>query len=908
MELKTYFAQDAAGNIISSAIVNVFLQGTTTLATGLTRADGTPLENPFAADGAGRIQFRAPDGYYDVQVSAGPGIIQTLTIQCVDYSGAKADADRAEAAADLADVSAEQAQNALNSITGINTNFEQNSREQWRRSLADAGLTLVSGSFEEGATAKSSTDAVWHIAGGQCYTWDGAFPKAVPADSTPTSTGGVGPSAWVSVGDMSLRDNLSNPSNDNYGDALVAVKQPYTTAISRTQHDKNADVLDISDFGVDITGASDEGSKLQQIFNELSAAGKSIRMRGSVKTTINLDIRCNVLFEPGFKLIGVKLETGPQTYINIFNSNVDVSHIVLDGIVMCFYPVSSTTTVRNKRCITFTSNTIEDSCIKVGDNDLSVRNVLISNNTFKNSGSRVETAIRLTNVSNVEVSFNLIQEYSRPIYQTATRSFSNYNVNIHHNNMVCDYGIALVGTTAFRVSKFTIADNDIVCEVRNTATGGRDAIDVVYGASGQIINNNIRTNGRNIRLSNTKADVLFNDMVSSATSAFSVLMASCYESSFIGNKVFNNSTAEIIVVHVQDDAGGLYRSNNIRVESNTIKGFGRLIRVLDTKDYVVINNRLIRTSNNGNAVIISDGTSDRGQVHSNVVVGPAGVVVSDIGGINNATTPADTLLSVAANSKTITAVANGLVDADLNNSKAFIFNVQVSDVQLLRAVSSTGSGNAKTVSQFMSGISGATLAWNGTAFLSEMSGPPDIFVNGVLQDSYGAEDYVFYRSGMLIDSQNKLSVRDFQCTGDGDTINDGTGEMTLRNMAAAQASEGAIHSAFFRAPLVMNGAVYDPTVTGIVSSDLFSTALDPRMAIGQKADGTYVIICVNGRNADGVSPGCTMQQLASKFVALGCINAMNLDGGGSATLWYNGAILNTPADGSERPVYHCMYV
>ena len=98
MELKTYFAQDAAGNIIPSAIVKVFLQGTTTLATGLTRADGTPLENPFAADGAGRIQFRAPDGYYDVQVSAGPGIIQTLTIQCVDYSEAKAAADQAQAA------------------------------------------------------------------------------------------------------------------------------------------------------------------------------------------------------------------------------------------------------------------------------------------------------------------------------------------------------------------------------------------------------------------------------------------------------------------------------------------------------------------------------------------------------------------------------------------------------------------------------------------------------------------------------------------------------------------------------------------------------------------------------------------------------------------------------------------
>ena len=222
MELKTYFAQDAAGNIISSAIVNVFLQGTTTLATGLTRADGTPLENPFAADGAGRIQFRAPDGYYDVQVSAGPGIIQTLTIQCVDYSEAKADAGRAEAAADLADVSAEQAQNALNSITGINTNFEQNSREQWRRSLAEAGLTLVSGSFEEGAAVNSSTDAVWHIAVGQCYTWGGAFPKTVPSDSTPTSTGGSGPSAWVSVGDASLRTQLAAGGGVNLVNGAVS--------------------------------------------------------------------------------------------------------------------------------------------------------------------------------------------------------------------------------------------------------------------------------------------------------------------------------------------------------------------------------------------------------------------------------------------------------------------------------------------------------------------------------------------------------------------------------------------------------------------------------------------------------------------------------------------------------------
>ena len=255
MELKTYFAQDAAGNIISSAIVKVFLQGTTTLATGLTRADGTPLENPFAADGAGRIQFRAPDGYYDIQVSAGSGIIQTLTIQCVDYSGAKADADRAEAAADRADVSAEEAQDALNSITGINTNFEQNSREQWRRSLAEAGVTLVDGSFEEGATATKATDAVWYMAGGQCYTWEGAFNKAVPANSTPQSTGDVGPGKWQGIGNAILRTELEVINSTG---SLPVHKKPFVTAnatlnIGNAEPDKSLrGTGKVQAFGIDI--------------------------------------------------------------------------------------------------------------------------------------------------------------------------------------------------------------------------------------------------------------------------------------------------------------------------------------------------------------------------------------------------------------------------------------------------------------------------------------------------------------------------------------------------------------------------------------------------------------------------------------------------------------------------------
>lgn len=79
--------------------------------------------------------------------------------------------------------------------------IQANTRELWRRTLADAGITLVSGSFQEGATVQNANEAVWDIDGAQCYTWSGGFPH--DAESTP----GVG---WVSVGGLSFRDEISN--------------------------------------------------------------------------------------------------------------------------------------------------------------------------------------------------------------------------------------------------------------------------------------------------------------------------------------------------------------------------------------------------------------------------------------------------------------------------------------------------------------------------------------------------------------------------------------------------------------------------------------------------------------------------------------------------------------------------
>ena len=69
-------------------------------------------------------------------------------------------------------------------------------REALRRSYAEAGYVLVSGSFEQGGTLATGTDVLLYEAEGKAYSWGGSLEKDVPAGSTPTSTGGLGPTAW----------------------------------------------------------------------------------------------------------------------------------------------------------------------------------------------------------------------------------------------------------------------------------------------------------------------------------------------------------------------------------------------------------------------------------------------------------------------------------------------------------------------------------------------------------------------------------------------------------------------------------------------------------------------------------------------------------------------------------------
>ena len=106
---------------------------------------------------------------------------------------------------------------------------------------------------------------------------------------------------------------------------------------------------------------------------------------------------------------------------------------------------------------------------------------------------------------------------------------------------------------------------------------------------------------------------------------------------------------------------------------------------------------------------------------------------------------------------------------------------------------------------------------------------------------------------------------------------------------------------------------------GHARSDLDNSTRASRTAIGIKADGTVVMMMVDGRQAP-YSVGMTMAEVGATMESLGCVQAVNLDGGGSSTFATQregesenntsaGLTLRCrPSDGYERKVSNTIMV
>ncbi len=106
--------------------------------------------------------------------------------------------------------------------------------------------------------------------------------------------------------------------------------------------------------------------------------------------------------------------------------------------------------------------------------------------------------------------------------------------------------------------------------------------------------------------------------------------------------------------------------------------------------------------------------------------------------------------------------------------------------------------------------------------------------------------------------------------------------------------------------LIRNGSI-DITWEQERSSKSFVETRHPRTAVAKLKDGKFLLLTADGRS--DASAGIGLNDLAKLMLELGAIDAINLDGGGSTTMYVNGEIVNKPSDATgERKVSDAIVV
>jgi exopolysaccharide biosynthesis protein len=112
---------------------------------------------------------------------------------------------------------------------------------------------------------------------------------------------------------------------------------------------------------------------------------------------------------------------------------------------------------------------------------------------------------------------------------------------------------------------------------------------------------------------------------------------------------------------------------------------------------------------------------------------------------------------------------------------------------------------------------------------------------------------------------------------------DNNNVLIVGNFSVKTAREMGIRDALCFGPtLVVNGEPME--IKGL------GGGLNPRSAIGQKADGTVILLCIEGRMAHSL--GAAFSDLIEIMLRYDAVNASNLDGGTSTTLVYNNELVN----------------
>jgi exopolysaccharide biosynthesis protein len=175
---------------------------------------------------------------------------------------------------------------------------------------------------------------------------------------------------------------------------------------------------------------------------------------------------------------------------------------------------------------------------------------------------------------------------------------------------------------------------------------------------------------------------------------------------------------------------------------------------------------------------------------------------------------------------------------------------------------------------------------NGYQTTSEMA-EENGAVFAVNSDSCSVEDYgIIVRYGEIY--RDILAADHLAVYGDGSlkTFPD-------RNISAEYLTKrGAVHTFVFGPKLLNDGKAIDNFMYSHIRSP------HPRTAIGMVEPYHYYFVVVDGRCE--YSSSINLEDLSAFMAGLGCVDAYNLDGGGSSTMVFMGRLINKPEGGTDE--------
>ena len=223
---------------------------------------------------------------------------------------------------------------------------------------------------------------------------------------------------------------------------------------------------------------------------------------------------------------------------------------------------------------------------------------------------------------------------------------------------------------------------------------------------------------------------------------------------------------------------------------------------------------------------------------------------------------------------------------DVNTSKFKGYILEIKDPTRINIGCTNSIGQVGQRTSEIAAENGAVAAINGGGFADNTS-------SGKLWTGTGAYPQgIVISNGKIIYSEvkpdYKVNVTAFTRGG----------KLIVGNYSVNQLMKMDVKEAIsFRETLILNGKALSVQDEG----------LNPRTAIGQKADGTIVMLVIDGRQ--GLMPGATLKEVQNILLQEGAVNASNLDGGSSSTMYLNGEVINSPCDwNGERTVATALYV